>query len=180
MSISVCTIARPGGVAVVRRDGEFHLLSTRAVGPGELLFLVEGTLTSVATRYSVQVGPSLHVDLPAGLGLEEVLDTFYWRFMNHSCEPNVAVRGRDVRSLRNIEQWEEITFDYNTTEYDLAEKFDCRCGSARCLGRVGGFAHLPRASQERLRPHLARHLSVVLDEGLEQAAGRDGGVVLER
>jgi hypothetical protein len=152
-----------GRLAVIRLDEEFRLCAARPVVADERLFTIEGDLTSVPTRYSVQVGRSTHVDLPGTVTIEEILDKYYWRFMNHGCEPNVAIRGREVHSLRALRQWDEITFDYNTTEYDIAEPFDCRCGSAGCIGRVRGFRYLSRPERERLRPYLPAHLLSVLD-----------------
>jgi hypothetical protein len=163
-----------GRLAVIRLDEEFRLCAARPVVAGERLFTIEGDLTSVPTRYSVQVGRSTHVDLPGTVTIEEILDKYYWRFMNHGCEPNVAIRGREVHSLRALRQWDEITFDYNTTEYDIAEPFDCRCGSAGCVGRVRGFRYLSRPERERLRPYLAAHLRSVLD-GDDLVAGRGQG-----
>lgn len=172
------TMNTTSSVAVIRLGEQFRLFSARAVAPDEQLFTIEGDLTSIPTRYSVQVGPSTHVDLAPDVPLEVVLDRFYWRFMNHSCEPNVTVRGRAVHGLRRIEQWEEITFDYNTTEFDIAEPFDCRCGSARCAGRVSGFRHLARSEQERLRPHLAAHLLSTLDDDAAAGGRRNSERVL--
>ncbi len=86
------------------------------------------------------------------------MDRFYWRFTNHSCEPNSLLRGGEFFALRPIKPWQEITFNYNTTEYELAEPFDCRCGSDRCAGRIRGFRFLSRLEQDRLRPWLADHL----------------------
>jgi hypothetical protein len=175
MVTPIDTIHRTGSVAVIRIDEEFKLLSARTVSRDERLLVIEGELTSTPTRYSVQVGPSSHVDLPADHRLEEILDKFYWRFMNHSCEPNAVIRGREIYSLRALEPWEEVTFNYNTTEYDIAEPFDCCCGNPCCSGRICGFRYLPGAEQERLRPHLAHHLlSVLDDDGAGMGRSHDG------
>lgn len=163
-SIASAELRATAGIAVVRQAGEYRLLTLRGAAPDELLFTIGGRLTDVPSRHSVQVGPDLHVDLPGGFDLEEVMDRFFWRYMNHSCEPAVAVRGYDVTALRELAPGSEITFDYNTTEYQLAEPFACRCGSSRCGGQVQGFRFLSRAERFRLRPLLAPHLLAVIDE----------------
>lgn len=150
-------------LGVLRHGGEFSLLVTRPIPAERLLFTILGDVTPMPSRYSVQVAEGVHVDLRGERRPDELLDRYYWRFMNHSCEPNVVIRGRDVFALRAIEPWEQVTFDYNTTELELAEAFDCRCGSRRCLGRVRGFRFLDHSSRERLRPFLARHLLAHLD-----------------
>jgi hypothetical protein len=149
-------------VAVLRSGGEYTLVSAENLAGGAALFVLDGVLTGVPTRYSVQLGRAIHLDLPDSYGIEEIMDRFYWRFMNHSCAPNAMIRGREVFALRPIEPLQEITFNYNTTEYDLADPFDCRCGSPRCAGRIRGFRWLGPAERQRLRPWLADHLRLPL------------------
>jgi SET domain-containing protein len=59
-------------------------------------------------------------------------------YVNHSCEPNAFMRlyrGRvEFYALRRIEAGEEVTCDYGLTHHD--GKLACRCGSARCRGRL--------------------------------------------
>lgn len=145
-------------VAVVRADGEYRLVANRQVAAGERLFDIEGELSATPTRYTVQIGRDVHVDVPGEYEFEAILDRFYWRFMNHSCDPTVFIRGRSVISLKLVDFGQDITFNYNTTEFDMAEPFACRCGSVRCTGRVQGFRHLADAERERLQPWLADHL----------------------
>lgn len=146
-------------VAVVRADGEYRLVANRPVTEGEQLFIVNGELTDTPNRYTVQIGRYTHVDVPAEFDFEAILDQFYWRFMNHSCDPTVLIRGRSVIALKPIDFGQDITFNYNTTEFDMAEPFACQCGSDRCLGRVQGFRHLSADERQRLRPWLADHLA---------------------
>jgi hypothetical protein len=67
----------------------------------------------------------------------------------------------DVISLRRIEMGEDITFDYNTTEYDMDEPLTCHCSSPDYPGTIQGFRLPTTAQQERLLPLLpacpARH-----------------------
>lgn len=145
-------------VAVVRSRSEYLLVPTEHVCAGARLFTVEGELRHVPTRYSIQVGPDLHIDLPDGCSTEEILDRFFWRFTNHSCAPSAVVRGRDMFALTCIEPWQQITFNYNTTEFDMAEPFDCLCRSNNCDGQIRGFRWLSSPARDRIRPWLADHL----------------------
>ncbi len=54
----------------------------------------------------------------------------------------------------------EITFDYNTTDWDMAHPFACACGTLACVGVVRGYRHLDDAARGRLLPFLAEHLRV--------------------
>lgn len=76
------------------------------------------------------------------------------RSFNHSCNPNVYVRGNnELVALRAIPKGGEITYDYSTTmKYD-AEKIlaaghelwtcTCLCGAENCRGIIDEFKTLP-------------------------------------
>jgi hypothetical protein len=159
MTISIDTTrADTAPVAVVRTNQEYRLVLTGHVCSGTRLFAVEGEVTRVPTMYSVQIGRDLHIDMPDGFLAEAVLDRFFWRFTNHSCEPNALLRDREMVALTCIEPWQQITFNYNTTEYDMAQPFACRCGSRSCAGEIRGYRWLSAAEKSRLRPSTAAHL----------------------
>lgn len=145
-------------IAVVRLDGHYRVLATRSHEPGAFLLEVDGSLTERASRFSVQVGEDQHVDLPDHGDFESILDAHPWRFLNHSCEPNAVLRGRTLRALRTIEPWEQLSFDYNTTELKLSSPFVCRCGAPTCCTVVSGFESLSEEERERRKPLLAGHL----------------------
>jgi len=67
--------------------------------------------------------------------------------VNHSCDPNCAVRVEGDRAvlwaLRTILRHEELTYDYSTTMVTDPTAFPCSCGAANCRGRVRRWAKLP-------------------------------------
>lgn len=151
-------------IGVLRAGGEFRLVALTPIAATTRLYCIEGEVTAIPTRYSVQIGPDTHIDLSPDYDLYEILDRYYWRFMNHHCEPNTRIRDRDVIALRDIDVWEEITFNYNTTEYAMAEPFRCRCGSPRCHGLIAGFSALSAEERAPLQPLLACYLLEGTDE----------------
>ena len=60
------------------------------------------------------------------------------RFANHSCDPNMVLKVQQGRvafyALRDIAVGEELTAGYGPTHH--AGRLACRCGAARCLGRL--------------------------------------------
>jgi SET domain-containing protein len=59
-------------------------------------------------------------------------------YINHSCDPCVAIQGQIVLvAMRDIRADEELTIDWATTD-DLDDEMQCRCGSPRCRGVVTG------------------------------------------
>jgi hypothetical protein len=143
-------------VGVLRAGGEYRLVAIRPIAANQRLFHVEGDETRHPTRHSLQIGRDRHLDLAPGRTTEELLDYFFWRYLNHHCEPNSMIRDCEVITLRAIEPWENVTFNYNTTEYDMAEPFACNCGSAVCARVIQGARHMPDAEYQRLRPLIVR------------------------
>lgn len=158
-------------VGVWETPGECRLVAIRPIRAGERLFRMEGETTARPTRYSLQVGEELHLDLGPGHSAGEIIDRFSWRFMNHSCEPTVEIRGREVMAMRDIGPTEAVTYNYNTTEWEMAEPFQCRCGSPRCLRVIRGFKHLTSAQRAELpliSPHLVRLAQTALRPSRER------------
>ena len=59
-------------------------------------------------------------------------------FSNHSCDPNIGVRGQIVFvALRPIAAGEELTHDWATTDDD-DYTMTCRCGAPCCRGTITG------------------------------------------
>ena len=64
-------------------------------------------------------------------------------------------------AIKNIRKNEEITYNYNTTEYDMEKSrdaFKCECGSKNCVGKVRGFKYLTQAQKLKLKPFLTPFL----------------------
>lgn len=114
------------------------------------LFRISGRQTTTPTRFSLQVGRNRHIDQSAARNVDDVVLNFFWRYMNHDCEPTTEIRALEVVALRAIAPGESVTFDYNTTEESLAKPFACRCGSAHCVEVVRGARHLAPAQRARL------------------------------
>ena len=152
-------------VGVLRSNGAYRLIAVQKIAAGTHLFRIEGEKTHRPTRYSVQIDEELHIDLGSGYSEEEIFDRYYWRFTDHSCEPNTLIHSQEVIASQDIEPWADVTFNYNTTEYDMAEPFECKCGSLQCSGMIKGFRHLTSEQRERLQPLLAPYLSRMLPSG---------------
>ncbi len=131
--------------SVERREGGIEgvgLFATENIGEGELLAIRGGQLIDGETLRSNmsiirgthhQVAPDLFM---AGLTPEDAKNSLVG--INHRCDPNAFVDGQiTVRSMRAIEEGEEVTLDYATTYCTETQSFDCQCGSDECRGRVG-------------------------------------------
>jgi len=82
-------------------------------------------------------------------------------FINHSCSPNtyIDVEKYQYVAIKSIKKNDEITFDYNTTEWDFEdETFKCTCGSRNCSSQIKGFKYLNRNQKLKLKPHLTPYI----------------------
>jgi len=115
------------------------LFARKDIIAGSVIFPMKGIISTRANKYSVQMGQDKHIDFPPVRKPNDDLD-YAWQYVNHSCEPNGYVNAEEYTfcALRNIRKGEEITFNYLTTESELATPFRCECGSAKCFGFIRG------------------------------------------
>lgn len=126
------------------------VFTRQAVAAGEVLIALAHLFVGAPGRHTIQIDGERH---QAGTG--EIDD-----FLNHCCEPSAFLDADRLCfvAARDIAAGEEVTFNYLTSEWDMAEAFDCRCGAERCLSKIRGFRYLSPGEQERLAPHLTPFL----------------------
>lgn len=88
------------------------LYATKDFKEGEILRKLHGKMVLNPTRESIHIGNCMHV-----------IDD-YGQYINHSFEPNVKIILNDVVALRDIKKYEEITFNYNESEINMACPFE--------------------------------------------------------
>lgn len=135
-------------VRVVRDDGHRRLLTTETIAAGREILEIEGVRCSSPTRYSIQIGPDLHLD-----------DMGPVNATNHCCDPSAFIDFSDperivLRALRDLSVGDEVSIHYCATEYDMASPFDCHCGAEDCLGRIRGYRWLSGEAARRIEPWL--------------------------
>jgi hypothetical protein len=147
------------GLVVVSRDGHLSVAAKKNIPAGNLALAIDGPVVRQPTRYTVQISANEHVDAEK-IGSDGTYPP--WRFLNHSCSPNTRLEGRSLMAVRDIHAGDEVTFDYDTTEWDMASPFLCTCGAVTCRGMVRGYRHL--TAEQRHRMIVAPHLQQALDE----------------
>ncbi len=167
LDVSTPLLAHPPGAVLhchsdlvgvlVTRDWR-RLIAVRPIAAGKKVFMVTGRETPIPTRYSIQVGPSLHLDQDDSHDANEVVRRYPWRYMDHACDPATLIRNRAVIARRDIAPGDAITFNYNTTEYDMAEPFRCHCESALCVGLVRGARYLTPGQRALIEDWMAEYL----------------------
>ena len=100
-------------------------------------------------------------------------------FSNHSCTPNIGVRGEiTFIAMRDIVAGEELTHDWAMTD-NSDEVMDCHCGSANCRRRVTGkdwqMPELQKRYAGYFSAYLADKIATLATLILVLAAGLAGG-----
>lgn len=143
-------------IAVIEQRGDAKRVVLRVPAPmGAVLLRAEGDVGAVAGRHTLQVGPRAH------LGAASDGSAPAWTFLNHSCAPNAYFRERELVALRALEAGEELTFNYNATEYDLAQPFECHCAACPRGHVVRGYKHLLAAEREALGDRVMAYLKAL-------------------
>ena len=129
------------------------LFATEPISAGEIVAIKGGhifngdVLREVAPRLGaaeIQIGDDLFI----GPVTEEEREGSMI-FSNHSCEPNIGVRGQIVFvAMRDIRAGEELTHDWAMTDDDESST-ECRCGAPTCRGTITGKDWQRRELQER-------------------------------
>ena len=79
----------------------------------------------------------VHMDLPG-------------RLINHSCRANLGIRDNSMGAFdfyvvgsngQGIRCGDELTFDYESSEFVSVSIPECMCGADGCRGRLKGFKH---------------------------------------
>ena len=148
------------------RESAIHgrgLFAVEAIGAGEVVCVKGGyvfdraTLQAMPGWYAaaeIQVGEDLFIG-----PLAEVEREGSMIFSNHSCEPNIGVRGQIVFvAVRDIEAGEELTHDWATTDDDVYE-LECRCGAASCRRVITGQDWRKKDLREKYAGYFSLYLA---------------------
>ena len=101
------------------KDGMKGLFTNKRFVNGTKVLELDGNYFPYPTRTSIQIG-------------DQHLEHYEGGHVNHHCDPNTKVIVPNFTSpflvaTKNIELGEEITFDYESTEEELASPFICEC-----------------------------------------------------
>lgn len=124
--------------AAVRKNIESNqnaFFAQRSYSPGEVIAEFNSSFVLKEPTYlTVQIGVAEHI----------ILQPEHLQYINHSCDPNVFFDtfNREIIALKPVADGDEMTFFYPSTEWDMAQPFQCYCGCSNCLGEIRGAAHI--------------------------------------
>jgi uncharacterized protein len=148
------------------------LFAVEAIDQGEIVCVKGGAIFNRETlqRVSARLGPAeiqVAADLFIGPLVEEEREGSMI-FSNHSCAPNIGVRGQIVFvAMRRIEAGEELTHDWAMTDDDDYE-LECRCRSPGCRQVITGQDWRRPELQEKYSGYISWYLTEKIRQEAQQ------------
>ena len=151
---------------VEKRPGAFASASYSLVSlPAGAVFARITSPTPATVAYSsVQAAKNLHIELNCDLV-----------YINHSCSPTLIfdMKRWEVRVNpdleRGLREGDELTFFYPSTEWSMAQPFECLCKTGMCKGTIKGARDMRVSDLDDY--WLSEHVKELLHE---RDAGRKG------
>ncbi len=146
------------GPRLVVRSSDIHAAGCYSLEPirrGERILEYDGARIPKAVADERYAGRP--VTYLFGFGNKgDVIDGFGTAmFINHSCAPNCETEEIGERiyitALRDISPGEELLYEYNLYDSDLADVADCYCGAPQCRGTMYSDRELKRRARAEAR-----------------------------
>ena len=147
----------PNNIQIKKVHDGKGLFAKQAIKKGTIVF-----------RFRGKTGDMLHTNCRSlQIGENRFLESTakFDDFLNHSCDPNCYIDWNTMNlvTLKNISAGEELSFNYNTSEYDLCKQygnisFSCLCGSKNCIRYVKGFRHLNFNQKRKIQDFISPFL----------------------
>jgi len=151
---------------VVMRHSPIHGIGCFAAAPiraGDRLMRTHGGLlytTEDARQGRLQVAGEMYNEEQLGPDLFRATPKSPEYYLNHSCEPNVLA----ATAVRDIAESEELLTDYAHCEAgDSVLVGSCRCGAARCRGRVTGLDWAIPDLQQKYEGYFTSYVQSLID-----------------
>ncbi|CAH0041475.1 unnamed protein product [Clonostachys solani] len=137
--------SHPGIQEVVINEAEFtsKSLSKVSLPPFAVFSKLSFPPCSAApepTYATVQMGKDKHLNLNSDL-----------LYINHSCDPSLIFDTTNFNILvgpNGLKPGDELTFFYPSTEWSMAQPFECLCGTSRCRGTIAGAKDMTHSKLE--------------------------------
>ena len=135
----------PQKVMVGASDIGLGVFAAKSFKKGEQIFRLMGKIIGLQEV----LAKGEQSPMPIQIGYETYIDVSSpAKYLNHSCNPNSGFFNDTILvALHDIEQYEEIRFDYSTTMSENLWTMRCHCGSNDCRGVIEDFHFLFEETQ---------------------------------
>jgi len=139
------------------------LVADRFIPAGEVIFRFDDTKPPVHHYEIVNWPPEKRIRFLA-FACQIGEDDFSFqqgdiKYINHSCDPTAWWENYGtLTARRDINEGEEVAYDYSTSDITLNYKMKCLCGSNSCRGLVTNKDYLNHDFQTKYANHLPSHV----------------------
>jgi hypothetical protein len=96
---------------IININGNMCLFSNKKYNKNEIIHKLTGFISKKPSKISIEISKNEHITDEFG------------QYMNHSFSPNCKIENGCIISLDNINKNEELTFNYNDNETNMACPF---------------------------------------------------------
>lgn len=138
------------------------IFSAKDIKRGEVICVIKGTKFFKVNK---NVKDALSHPDWVGFKMNNWVDPAVpFKYLNHSCIPNSAVKGKvTLVALRDIKKGEEVTIDYSIIEADFRWHMKCHCGNKNCRGVIKSIQWLPREVYNSYCPYISKDFQRVYE-----------------
>lgn len=142
------------------------LFAKENIQKGQIVCVKGGTIVTKAELAAAKVKFHAEMQISEDLFIAPLTEEEYAKSMmclNHSCEPNLGIRGDIVFvAMRNINRGEELTADYAMMD-DTASSFSCACGKENCRKIITGKDWMKREIQEKYEGYFSAYIQQLIN-----------------
>lgn len=134
------------------------LFAKTDIKKNEVIFVVKGKLVKGPYSPSYYKWGSRCLAIDKNIWIYPLRNNPWW-YINHSCEPNVGLRGKvTVVAMKNITKGEEIVIDYAITEDDPYWRMNCKCEKNNCRKIIKSVRFLSEKIFKKYKPFIPKFL----------------------
>lgn len=93
-------------------DIPLGIYATQSYKSNDIVRVMSGKMSNIPTQISIHIGDNMHLEDEIG------------RYINHSFDPNIKVVTNKLIAIKDINAYDEITFNYNDSEVEIACPFE--------------------------------------------------------
>jgi len=137
------------------------LFAKKNIRKDEVIFIVKGKIKKGPySRKFFKTGPNwLSIEEKKWLSPS---NNCPWRYINHSCNPNVGLKGKvTVVAMKNIKESEQLMIDYSITENDPYWKMKCMCGQKNCRKIIRSYRYLSPKLKNKYKKYIPNFLKTI-------------------
>lgn len=124
----------------------------------EIIFIVKGTIEQYVYSPEFYHLGSNWLAIAKNTWISP-FDNNPWRYINHTCSPNIGLKGKVTAvAMKNIKKSEQITIDYSITEDDPNWNMKCKCGEKNCRKIIQSIRFLSPELFEKYKNYIPKFL----------------------